>query len=55
MMAVYEHTAYLCGREKFLLLYLTFRCITYKKVSKPAKELADEEITVDLILLVALP
>ena len=54
MKAVYEHAPCIHGREKILLLYPTIRCITHKKVSKPAKETPDEEITVDLIRFVAL-
>ena len=42
----YEHTPYLHGR-KILLLFPTFRCITHKKVSKPAKEIPDKEKTID--------
>ena len=54
MKASYKHTPYLHDR-KILLLYPTFRCITHKKVSKPAKEIPDKEITVDPIRFVALP
>ena len=51
---VYEFTPYLHGRKK-ILLYPTFRCITHKKVSKPAKEIPDKEISVDPIRFVAFP
>ena len=50
--AFYEHTPYLHDRE-ILLLPPTFRCITYKKVGKPAKEIPDKETTVDPIRCLA--
>ena len=50
MKAVYEHT-----KRKILLLYPTFWCITHRKVSMPAKEIAEKEITVDPIRFLALP
>ena len=52
MKAYYEHTPYLHDR-KILLLYPTFRCITHKKVSKPAKEIPDKETTIDPIRCLA--
>ena len=39
---------------KILLLYPTFRCITHKKVSKPAKEIPNKEISLDPIRVFAL-
>ena len=41
-------------QRKILLLFPTFRCIAHKKVSKPAKEMRDKEITVNPICFVAL-
>ena len=54
MKAVYEHSLP-PWQTKILLLYPTFRCITHKKVGKPAEEIPDKEITVDPIRFVALP
>ena len=49
---LYEHTPYLHDR-KILLLYPTYRCITHKKVSTPAKEISDKETTIDPICCLA--
>ena len=54
MKAVYEHSLP-SWQRKILLLCPTFRCITHKKVGKPAREICDTEITVDPIGFVALP
>ena len=52
MKAYCEHTPYFHDR-KILLLYPTFRCITHKKVSKPAKEISAKETTIDPIRCLA--
>ena len=53
MKAVYERTPYLHDREKILILYPALRCITHKKVSKPANKITEKETTVDPIRCLA--
>ena len=54
---VYERTCFhhCPWQRKILLLYPTFRCITHKKVGKPAKETPHKEISVDPIRSDSLP
>ena len=54
MKAVYEHTPYLYGREKYYCTRHYGASPTFKKVSKPSKEIPDKEITVDAIRFVVL-
>ena len=54
MKNVYDDTPYLHGIEKYYCTRHYGASPTFKKVSKPSKEIPDKEITVDPIRFVAL-